>query len=404
MSADLLHPGHLKVLQCAAKLGNVTVGLLTDQAIASYKRLPYMNFEQRRAVLESLKGVDRVVPQETLDYRPNLLALKPDFVVHGDDWKTGVQSQVRQQVIETLAGWGGELVEPAYTQDISSTKLNRAVRAAGLEPDYRRGLLRRLLNAKNLVRFLEAHNGLSASLVQTARAQRNGRPVEFDGIWLSGPTDCLSRGCLDIGLIDKTLRMNGVAQILEVTTKPVLFEVGSEVVSRHVAPLVKSLERSGVSGVVLNASSGATSEHRIESARACRSSSDFFVVAKVNPLPEESATEALLRAKALVEIGVDAIAFQSSILKGPAAFPKSLRTAYPEVPLVMLADDVIKEEQLATLGVKLVVYQNHMLRATCLAMKRVAQSILSHGGTAQAEKLCLSESELLDQLAGRPQE
>src|SRR5690606_18841316 len=102
MSADLIHPGHIHVVRKAAELGEVTVGLLTDKAIASYKRLPHMTFEQRWTVVESLKWVSRVVAQETLDYVPNLERLKPDYVVHGDDWRTGVQKQTRQRVIEAL--------------------------------------------------------------------------------------------------------------------------------------------------------------------------------------------------------------------------------------------------------------------------------------------------------------
>lgn len=128
MSADLVHPGHLNVLKKAQELGEVTVGLLTDEAIASYKRVPFMEFEQRQQVIENIKGVSKVIPQTTLDYVPNLEAMKPDYVVHGDDWKNGVQRQTRQRVIDTLAQWGGELVEVPYTKGISSTQLNKALR------------------------------------------------------------------------------------------------------------------------------------------------------------------------------------------------------------------------------------------------------------------------------------
>ena len=161
MSADLIHPGHLNIIDAASKLGEVTVGVLTDEAIASYKRLPYLNYAQRSAIVASLKGVMTVIPQDTLDYVPNLLKLKPDFVVHGDDWKTGVQASVRQRVIDTIKTWGGELVEPKYTEGISSTVLNKAIREIGVTPDIRRSRLTRLLRAKKFVRVLEAHSGLS---------------------------------------------------------------------------------------------------------------------------------------------------------------------------------------------------------------------------------------------------
>lgn len=166
MSADLIHPGHLNIIKIAAQFGKVVVGVLTDQAIASYKRLPYMTFEQRKNIVENLKGVDRVIPQETLDYVPNLRMLRPDYVVHGDDWKEGVQRETRQRVLDCLAEWGGQLIEPPYTSGISSTKLNKALREIGITPDVRREKLRRLLNAKDLIRVMEAHSGLSGLIVE----------------------------------------------------------------------------------------------------------------------------------------------------------------------------------------------------------------------------------------------
>ena len=166
MSADLIHPGHLNILKKASELGQVTVGVLTDSAIASYKRLPYMNYEQRAEVVSNLKAVYEVIPQSTLDYSENLKALKPDYVVHGDDWKDGVQQHTRQIVIDTIAEWGGELVEVPYTQGISSTALNKAVKELGTTPQIRLSSLRRLLNAKPLVRFLDLHNALSGLIIE----------------------------------------------------------------------------------------------------------------------------------------------------------------------------------------------------------------------------------------------
>ena len=166
MSADVLHNGHINVLNEAAKLGEVTVGLLTDAAIASYKRLPYLTFDERKAVVSALKGVSNVVAQETLDYRPNLEKYRPDIVVHGDDWKVGVQAKVRQQVIETLARWGGNVVDVPYTPNISSTRINAAIKAQGTTPDRRRNQLRRLLQARGLIRVLETHSGISSLIAE----------------------------------------------------------------------------------------------------------------------------------------------------------------------------------------------------------------------------------------------
>ena len=219
MSADLVHPGHLNIIRTAAELGEVTVGVLTDEAIASYKRLPYMNWAQRSAVVAQLKGVARVVPQTTLDYVPNLLELRPDFVVHGDDWKTGVQQETRRRVIETLAQWGGRLVEPTYTEGISSTQLNKAIREIGVTPDVRRSRLRRLLGAKSITRVLEAHSGLSALIAEHASAVRDNQKREFDAIWLSSLTDSTSKGKPDTECVDVTSRLQTVNEILEVSAR-----------------------------------------------------------------------------------------------------------------------------------------------------------------------------------------
>ena len=180
MSADLIHPGHINIIKEAGKLGEVTVGLLTDFAIASYKRLPYMEYSQRKEVINNIKGVAKVIPQNTLDYRKNLATLQPDYVVHGDDWKEGVQLTTRQEVIDILKEWGGELVEIPYTQGISSTKLNEAVKEIGTTPNIRLGMLRRLLNAKPLIRVNEVHNGLSGLITEKSKEERGGKVVEFD--------------------------------------------------------------------------------------------------------------------------------------------------------------------------------------------------------------------------------
>ncbi|HQJ60622.1 MAG TPA: adenylyltransferase/cytidyltransferase family protein, partial [bacterium] len=185
MSADLIHPGHLNIIEEARKYGDVLIGLLTDRAIASYKRLPYMTFDQRKKVIENIKGVAEVVPQETLDYVPNLEKYKPDFVVHGDDWKTGVQKEVRQKVIDALAKWGGELIEPTYTPGVSSTELNIWIREMGTTPGIRLNMLRRLLESKDIVKVMEAHNGLTGLIVEKTKVKKDNVTCEFDALWLS---------------------------------------------------------------------------------------------------------------------------------------------------------------------------------------------------------------------------
>lgn len=224
MSADLVHAGHMNILQKAADLGSITVGLLTDKAIASYKRLPFLAYAQREKVIANIKGVERVVAQDTLDYVPNLRKYKPDYVVHGDDWKTGVQAKVRQSVIDVLAEWNGELVEIPYTPGISSTEIQKNVKSRGITPDARLKTLKRLLDAKPHIKVLEVHNGLTGLIVENLKAEFDGKPQSFDGMWSSSLTDSTARGKPDIEAVDISSRMTTINDIFEVTTKPLIFD------------------------------------------------------------------------------------------------------------------------------------------------------------------------------------
>ena len=154
MAADIIHHGHINIINHAKKLGYVIVGLLTDKAIASYKRVPLLPYECRKKIVENIKGVDKVVPQTTWDYAPNLKKIKPDYVVHGDDWRQGKQKIMRERVIKVLKEWGGKLVEPPYTRDISSTRLQEHLRKIGITPNERMKRLRMALNSKPIVRII----------------------------------------------------------------------------------------------------------------------------------------------------------------------------------------------------------------------------------------------------------
>lgn len=200
------------------------MGLLTDKAIASYKRLPYLTYDEREAVVSGLKGVHNVIPQETLDYRPNLEALKPGIVVHGDDWKSGVQSKVRDQVIETLAQWGGKLVDVPYTAGISSTKLNKAVKSQGTTADRRRAQFKRLVHSKEIVRVIETHSGISSLIAENLEVDVNGQKRSFDAVWSSSLTDSTNKGKPDIEAVDTSDRANTISSIFEVTTKPMIYD------------------------------------------------------------------------------------------------------------------------------------------------------------------------------------
>ena len=394
MSADIIHPGHLNILREASKLGDVTVGVLTDAAIASYKRLPYMNYEQRAAVVAALKGVTRVIPQEQLDYIPNLLKLKPDFVVHGTDWREGVQAKTRQGVIDTLAQWGGQLVEPEYTPGISSTQLNKAIREVGTTPDIRRARLRRLLNAKPLVRILEAHSGLTGRIVETASVKKNNRKYEFDGMWLGSFADSVIKGKPDTESVDVTSRLRTLNDILEITTKPVLYDGDSGGTVEQFSFLVRSLERLGVSAAVIGDKKQADVKlvcEKIHEGKAAQITDDFMVFARCESLVAGAGEDdAIARSRAYLAAGADGILIHS---KSPTpeevlAFAKRFRAEVsPDKPLLVMPTTYpdVTEDDLAAAGINIVIYANHLLRAACPAMKACAERILM---CARAKEAC----------------
>lgn len=420
MSADIIHPGHLNIIKEAAKLGEVTVGVLTDAAIASYKRLPYMNYEQRAAVVAQLKGVARVVPQERLDYIPNLKKLKPDFVVHGTDWRSGIQAKTRQGVIDTLATWGGRLVEPEYTEGISSTQLNKAIREVGTTPDIRRNRLRRLLNAKPIVRVMEAHSGLSGLIVENAAVMKDGVKHEFDAMWLSSLTDSTLKGKPDNESVDITSRLRTVNDILEVTTKPIIYDGDSGGLPEHFIYLVRSLERLGVSAVIIEDKQGLKQNSLLEQGNVQPQASvedfcqkihvgkhaqvtdEFMIIARCESLVTgKGEDDAIVRCRAYCETGADGIMIHSKA-KTPdevLSFVKRFRAEVSaDKPLVVVPSTYaqVTEDVLLGAGVNVVIYANHLLRAAYPAMKKTAELILECARAQEAsEKLCMGINDIL---------
>lgn len=408
MSADLVHPGHINILQRAAELGDVTIGLLTDAAIASYKRLPHMTFAQRKEVVGNLKGVTRVVAQDTLDYVPNLELLRPDYVVHGDDWRTGVQRQTRQRVIDALAQWGGELVEVPYTQGISSTQLNESVKQIGTTPSVRLSRLRRLLGTKPIVRIMEAHSGLTGLIIENITAAVEGRTREFDGMWSSSLTDSTARGKPDIEAVDISSRLQTVNELFEVTTKPLVFDGDTGGKPEHFTFTVRSLERLGVSAVIIEDKEGlkrnslfgtevAQTQSSIEEFAARLSigkkaqiTDDFMIIARIESLIlEQGMDDAVRRAEAYIEAGADGIMIHSR-RKAPDEvfeFCRRFDRLPARVPLVAVPTEYhqVTEAELADHGVNMVIYANHLLRAAYPQMAKVARTILEHGRALEAD-------------------
>jgi phosphoenolpyruvate mutase len=420
MSADLVHPGHLNVLEKAAELGEVTVGILTDSAIASYKRLPYMSFEERAAVVKSLKQVSHVIAQNTLDYSENLQLLKPDFVVHGDDWKEGVQSKTRQTVIDVVSQWGGEVIDVPYTQGVSSTKFNSALNEIGTTPGRRLGRLRRLLNARPLVRFLDVHNALSGLIIETTTVTIDDKEHSFDGMWGSSLTDATAKGKPDI---DVSSRMATLNDIIEVTTKPIIYDADTGGQIEHFKFTVKTLERLGVSAAIIEDKTGLKKNslfgndvaqmqdtienfcEKIVAGKAAQVTDDFMIIARIESLILEAGMDdAIARAKAYLAAGADGIMIHSR-QKSPDEVLEFCRL-YNELenrkPLVAVPSSYnsITEAELEAAGVNIVIYANHLLRSAYPAMQQTAKSILTHQNSANCDKDIMSIKEILELIPG----
>lgn len=418
MSADLVHPGHLNVISTGRKLGRVIIGLLTDEAIASYKRVPYLSFEQRKIVVENIAGVSEVVPQPTLDYSTNLRLLKPDYVVHGDDWKTGVQQQTRQKVIDVLKEWGGELVEVPYTGGISSSGIQQAIKEAGTTPDNRLRRLRRILSVKPCMRVMEAHNGLSGLIVEnTSITDEKGMLHEFDAMWISSLTGSMIKGKPDIEAVDITSRLQTLNEILEVTTKPLIFDGDTGGKTEHFVFTVRSLERLGVSAIVIEDKTGLkrnslleeqssqeqeSIEAFCEKIRAGKKSAvtkDFMIIARIESLVlDRPLEEALERAKAYIHAGVDGILIhsKSADASGIMEFAKQYSKWENKTPLVAVPTtyNTATWMQLQEAGFNMVVYANHLLRSAYPAMLATAQSVLMNNRTKEAEEKLIPLKEL----------
>ena len=262
MIGDIIHPGLINIIHEGAKYGDLMIGLFTDKAIASHKRLPYLTYEQRKNVIENIKGVSEVVPQEDWSYVPNLRKYKPDYIIHGDDWKTNSEQELRLEVIETMKELGGEVIEIPYTKGINSSSLDKEMKAIGTTPDIRLKSLRRLIAAKPIVRIMEAHDGLSGLIIEHCEVNKGTKVNTFDGMWSSSLTDSTSKGKPDIEAVDLTTRMQDLTNILECTTKPIIYDGDTGGKPEHFQFTVRTLERNGISAIIIE--DKIPSRHRIQ--------------------------------------------------------------------------------------------------------------------------------------------
>lgn len=430
MSADIIHSGHISIINEGAKLGEVYIGLLTDEAIASYKRLPILDYESRKKIFENIKGVTEVIPQTTLDYTDNLMALKPDYVVHGDDWRSGVQRNVRQKVIDTLKIWGGELIEIPYTKDVSCTGLEKTVRELQNTPDSRRAKLKRMLTVKPYVTVMEASNGLTGLLVENTKVidEEKGTSNEFDCMWVSSLCDSSFKGKPDIELVDLTSRLNTIEQIMEVTTKPIILDGDTGGKVEHFTYNVKTLERLGVSAIIIEDKTGLKQNslfgtdakqvlddphefaHKIKAGKSAQVTKDFLIFARIEALiAGYGVEEAMKRAKIYIEEGgADGIVIHSKEKDGSEIkeFLRQFREYSKDIPVVLIPTSYnqFTEEELHAWGGTIIIYANHFLRSAYPAMKNCAESILTHHRSLEASNdYCISIKEVLALIPGTKQ-
>lgn len=423
MIADIMHPGLIRIISEGARYGQLTVGLFTDRAVASRKRLPYLNYDQRKEVVENIKGVSKVVPQDDWSYLPNLRKLRPDYIIHGDDWKTGPEAELRQEVFDLMAEIGGTVIEVPYTHGINSSSLFNELKSIGTTPEVRMKMLRRLIEAKPLVRIMEAHDGLCGLIIENLEITKGNRFEAFDGMWSSSLTDSTSKGKPDIEAVDLTTRLQDLNNILECTTKPIIFDGDTGGKIEHFVFTVRTLERHGVSAVIIEDKTGLKKnslfgtdaiqtqdsiEHfcqKIRAGKEAQITPDFMIIARIESLiAGKGIDDALLRADAYVDAGADGIMIHSKNKSGDdiREFCLEFRKKHHGIPLVVVPTTYnhIYEKELAEWGANVVIYANHMLRAAYPAMKAAATAILESERSLEADPLCMPIKEILELIPG----
>ncbi|MCI9274425.1 MAG: phosphoenolpyruvate mutase [Clostridiales bacterium] len=417
-STDTIHSAHIRAINKAARLGKLIVGVLTDEAVASYRRFPLLRYEDRSQIVGNINGVSEVVPQYRLSYADNLRKYRPDYVIHGDDWREGVQQPVREEVLRVLSEYGGQLVEFPYVPTEQEKLLEHQARAQLSIPDFRRGMLRRLLSMKGLVRVIEAHSGITGLIAEKTTVVQDGQPYQFDGMWVSSLCDSTAKGKPDIELVDMSSRMRTIDDIMEVTTKPIILDGDTGGLVEHFVYNVKTLERMGVSAVIIEDKTGLKKNslfgtevaqtqdsienfcNKIAAGKNAQKTDEFMIIARVESLIlEQGMEDALKRAFAYVEAGADGVMIHSR-RKDPAEifeFVEKFREKDKDTPIVVVPTSFnsVTEDEFKQRGVNIVIYANQLTRSGFPAMQKVARTILATHRAKEADDMCMSIKEIL---------
>lgn len=424
MIADIMHPGLINIINEGAKYGNVIIGLFTDKAIATHKRLPYLTYEQRETVVRSIHGVADVVPQDDWSYVPNLVKYKPDYIIHGDDWLEGPDKYIRDEVFKVMEGLGGKVIEIPYTKGITSSGLAEELESLGTTPQARLKSLRRLITAKPIVRIMESHCGLTGLIIEHTKVQVGNEVREFDGMWASSLTDSTSKGKPDIEAVDLTTRLHDLNDSLEVTTKPVIYDGDTGGKTEHFVFTVRTLERLGVSAVIIEDKVGLKQNSlfgtdavqtqdtiegfcsKIQAGKEAQVTRDFMIIARCESLIAGKPVEdALERCHAYVAAGADGIMIHSKNKDGQdiKEFCQRFREVDNHTPIVAVPTTYgqFTEAELAEWGINIVIYANHMLRSAYPAMVKCAERILETTRCQEAsEEYCMPIKQILNLIPG----
>ena len=398
---DVIHEGHRNIIEEAHKRGKVVVGALSDRTLIRYNKFPTLSQEERIRLYESIDGVEEVVVQEDMLYDDVIQRLHPDFVVHGDNWTEGPESAIRNHVEALVTAYGGQVVDIPYTYNETVRKIDLITRERLAMPEYRRRRLRQLIDMTPVVKVMEAHSGLTGLIVEKTVVEREGRLDQFDAMWVSSLCDSTAKGKPDIELVDMTSRFRTIDDIMEVTTKPIIFDGDTGGLAEHFVYTVRSLERMGVSAVIIEDKKGlkknslfGTEVHqtqatigefsaKITAAKKAQLTDDFMIIARIESLIlEQGMEDALTRAAAYVAAGADGIMIHSR-KKDPAEileFCDRFRATDAKTPIVVVPSsfNTITEEELSAHGVNIVIYANQLTRAAFPAMQKTAEDILRY--------------------------
>ena len=418
LSTDVIHGGHIRMIENAAQLGELTVGVLNDQVVASYKRYPLLSCKERMIIASSIKGVAHVIEQDEISYRTVIKTYHPDIIVHGDDWRTGLQKPIREEVIKLLSEYGGELREFPYSVNEEYDKMEAHARMQLSMPDMRRGRLKKILGMKGLITAMEAHSGITGLIVENTTVVQEGKTYQFDAMWISSLCDSTAKGKPDIELVDMTSRFRTIDDIMEVTTKPIIFDGDTGGLTEHFVYTVKSLERMGVSMVIIEDKTGLKKNslfgtevkqtqdtienfcEKIKAGKRAQKTKDFMICARIESLIlEQGMDDALTRAFAFVNAGADAIMIHSR-KKDPAEifeFVEKFRAKDKLTPLVVVPTsfNTVTEQEFKDRGVNVVIYANHLTRTGFPAMQNAARTILEHHRAKECDDMCMSIKDII---------